>query len=269
MTADSDSDHKGELEEAHNHDEAIAALEGTGPDDGGAAVGDEIDAARSTWAWLAVGLLAGVLGIVATQVVQSSFEVPLPAEYHELVMAADEGAPAEEANALALINRESNHSRLLLGLGATMAMVFGWAAGVISGRIPRGIVGAIAGIVLAIALAMLASPFLLDFEATVLKARENSDFYGMALHAAQWLLIGLPIALAVGIGSGRMTSSAKVAGSVVMASLLAGIIYIIGGSLIDPSARLSSATPVIGTLSYLWHIAPPTMVGLFLARSSL
>lgn len=257
------------VESEHAVDEAILSVgsesevDQLGDDDG------ESTGVVSSWAWLLVGLLAGVIALFTTKVVLSEFQAPMPAEFDQLSESSADGEVPPEADAFILANKEQNQGRLLYALGASMAIVFGWASGVLSGRIPMGIAGALAGVVLAVLLGMFLSPAIMEFEKTVLKSRQSGDLYAMALHGSQWFIVALPIAVAVGVGTKRLGSGLKTVGAVIGAALLGGIIYVMGGTLLDPSARLAYAQPVAGTLSYIWHLVPPLLCGLFMSRSKL
>lgn len=230
---------------------------------------DQGDIDRTSWIWLAVGLIAGVLAYFMTNFVMPEIQAPMPPEYAEILDLSTRSGRHPDADVMELANRKVNYGRFLYSLGATMAVVFGWAAGVMHRRIRWGLAGALAGVATAVGLGLVVTPSLLDVEQTVVASRGSADLYGIVLHAIEWFVIGLPIVVAVGFGTGRSVSGLKTLGAVALAAVVGGVVYIIGGALWDPGAQLSYLQPPAGKLSYLWHCIPPFACGLFLSRSRL
>ncbi|MGB7346864.1 MAG: hypothetical protein WBD20_21760 [Pirellulaceae bacterium] len=129
--------------------------------------------------------------------------------------------------------------------------------------------GAMVGVALAVVLGMFLTSPLMNFEESVVANGNSGDLNAMLLQVVQWVMIGLPIAFAVRFGTGRVPSGLKAFGAVVLAAIVGGVVYVIGGTILDPVANLAYAQPVEGKLSYLWHFASPLLVGLFLSRSRL
>lgn len=230
----------------------------------------DVNAPFASWLFLLTGLIAGALAIPAIHVVTTEFSVPLPAEYEALTN--DDGNAESSSKAAALLqeNEDANHSRFLIAIGSTIALVFGWATGFIHGRILFGIIGAVVGIAVAVGLGMFLPRPILDLQETAVQAGDHADFYSMAVYASQWLLFALPVVFAVGIGVGRPSSFIKAAGVGLMAAILGGVLYVIVGTILNPGLNLAKATPHAGTTGlYLWAMAAPLLTGLFMARTRL
>ncbi|NNE01116.1 MAG: hypothetical protein HKN47_27695 [Pirellulaceae bacterium] len=255
----------------HPEDEAIAQLaadlSGESNDDPATDANDDPSTSPNAWGWLFVGLVAAILSFVVAKVVISELQTPLSEEYTRMVDATPNAEGTPETDAMMVANIRTNHGRLLYSLGAVMALIFGWSAGFIHQRLPKGILGALAGIIVAIPLGMLTAAPILNLQATAVSSFGSSDLYGILLHTIQWIVIGLPIVIAVGIGTGRTGNALKVAGGVVLSALLASVVYVIGGTLLDPSVSLAYAEPKPGNVFYLWTCVSPLLLGLFMWRS--
>ena len=226
----------------------------------------------ASWLFLLVGLIAGGLAIPAGKIATTEFADPLPEEFFELVDAKPNALSDElrqQANAILEKNQDTNHGRFLMALGATMAVTFGWGAGFIHGRILFGIIAAFLGAAVAIGIGMFAPRLILDLQKTAADMQEHRDFYSMSVYASQWLLFGVPVAFAVSIAAGRVTTFIKSAGIVFMAAILGSVVYVIFGTLLDRSLPLTAATPFDGPTGYLWACAAPVLMGLFMARTRL
>ena len=250
-------------------DNLDSSADGTGEAESGPV---EPRAPFASWLFLLVGLVAGGLAIPAGKIATTEFADPLPDEYYELRSTYPTEQPREliqKVITIAKKTEDTNHGRFLMVLGATMAVTFGWGAGFIHGRILFGIIGAALGAAVAIGIGMSAPRLILDLQKTAIDMREHRDFYSMSVYASQWLLFGIPVALAVGIAAGRVTTFIKSAGIVFMAAILGSVVYVIFGTLLNSTLTLTAPTPHDGPTGYLWACASPVLMGLFLARTRL
>ena len=226
-------------------------------------------APKTTWIWLPVGLIAGCVACLVAVVIESEFPVPMPAEYDAIANTGPMGSNPPEADAMQITNRTDNLARMLYGFGATMAIVFGWAAGVIYGRLGWGLLGVFLGVGVAVLLSILLGPQLAVMENAAVTKTMGGEMKAIYLHAAQGILIGLSVVIAIGVVTRSVLSTVKVFGVVVMAGIVGSVIYVIGGALIDPTVSVAHAQPHAGKLWYVWHLLTPTLTGLFLSRSQV
>ena len=224
----------------------------------------------SSWAWLLAGLVAAVFAVVVIKVIESSFQIPLPDEYHALAPDAELGGTLPpEAEEMQTENIRANHARLLGALGVMMALVFGWAGGFIHQRIVGGIIGAVVGVALAIGISMVATPYVVQLSKDAVANFDSGDMLTIGLHALQWAAIVVPAAVAIAIAVANPVSGLKAVGVMLLAAILAGVVYMMGGTMLDPAARLSQAAPQAGNTLYLWACMPPILCGFFLSRTRL
>ncbi|NNE00254.1 MAG: hypothetical protein HKN47_23285 [Pirellulaceae bacterium] len=258
-----------ESEHAESEQSENPAIDTDAVDASDQTAGTPSDNLSHYWAWLFVGLVAAILAVVLTKVMLSEFQAPLPDDYSEIVAAGPMGERYTEAEAMIAVNDTTNHGRLLSSLGVLMAVLFGWAAGFLNQRFVAGIIGALVAIVVAVPLGWFTAGPILELQDTAISSVGSGDIYAMLLHTLQWIVIGLPSAIAVGIGAGRATAGVKVAGGFALSALLAAVIYVIGGTLLDPSSSLANAQPQPGIVFYVWTCLTPMLCGVFLWRSKV
>lgn len=223
---------------------------------------------KSPWLWFVAGLVAAILMPIVVSVVLSNFQAPLPIEYEELTSLQTPSAEQSETmNKMLEENQNSNRLRFTFGNGAAVAIVFGLFAGIISGRVGLGILGALVGVGVMYLVAMLGTSFMLDLEQKAVSDLHSGDTKAMMLHAIQWGTFGLAAFVAVLIGFGKPAVSVKFLGAALLASVLGAVLYVIGATILDPSNNASKAIPVEGTGRYLWASVVPLLIGLFMART--
>ena len=222
-----------------------------------------------SWAWLITGFLAAIVCFAVAKVVIAEFQIPLPAEYAQAVEAAPNGASTPEMDAIQLSNHEANCGQFLFIVGASMAFVFGWGAGFIHRRLFRSIIGCLVGSAAAYGIGLLVGPSVVELSKKATSSATDGDMMTIGLHALQWFVIGVPVVIAVGIAVMRPSGGLKVFGIAILAAVLGGLAYMIGGTLLDSSARIAQVYPQPGNAFYVWTCVPPMLLGLFLSRVRL
>ncbi|MFK8112656.1 MAG: hypothetical protein AB8B91_10650 [Rubripirellula sp.] len=224
---------------------------------------------KSPWIWLVAGLiLAGLLPFGADSVM-SNYQVPLPTEFDALSSIPE---PNDEQSATMgkLLNENDyvNQKQFMFGVGMVVVIVFGLFAGVISGRVILGVVGAAVGVGVMYLLAMVATPLALDFEQQAISDVGAGDTKAIMLHTLQWATFGIASSVAVLIGFANPGVAVKFLGAALLAAVLGSVLYVIGAAIIDPANKTALAAPVAGTAGYLWTSLIPLLTSLFMARTN-
>jgi hypothetical protein len=227
---------------------------------------------KTPWLWLVAGLLAAIAVPIATNIILASFQAPLPAEYDQLsAIEAGGGSLSEEQSAslksMVDTNARGNVMLFLFGNGMLVAAIFGIFAGVISGRIGLGIVGAVVGVGSMYLIATLGAPTVVDLQRSALADLTSGDTTAMGMHALQWVLMGAASFIAVAIGFRSPTVGAKFLGAAILGAILGGVLYVLGATILDHNNQTGTAEPTEGTARYLWTSLVPVLTGFFMART--
>lgn len=259
--------------------ESLPADSQTGPDpaataderqDGGAESGSGgSSGVQATVTWIVATVIAMVVSLVTAMLITDTFQIPLPAEHTEILNSAaeDDDEAMAEARAIEVDYAGRNVARLTASLGVALGIVLGLAAGLVHGSPVRGLIGAGAGGILALALTFFIGEPVVELRAEARDNAEQADIYGILVHVAQWAAIGLPVAVAVGIGAGSWQGGGKALLAMLVGAALGGTIYIIGGGVVAPLENLADPKPPAGTPLLMWSLIPPFLAGIVLIRS--
>lgn len=240
------------------------------PQDGGAGSGaGGSTAGKATVTWIVAALVAMAVSYVTAKLVTETFSIPLPAEHAELLDSAMDDDDQAMSAARTMENDYSgkNVARLIASLAVALGVVLGLAAGLIHGNPVRGLIGAAAGGILALLLTLVVGDPIVDLRLEARDNVEDADTYGILVHVAQWVAIGIPVAIAIGIGAGSLKGGGKALLAMLIGAALGGTVYIIGGGVVAPMENLTAVKPPAGTPLAMWSLIPPFLAGLVLIRA--
>lgn len=216
--------------------------------------------------WIAAGLLGGVLCSLLTGLVLTRGMVDLP-----------ERGSGESSGELAPLTEEelaenrgiyaTNIFRTLVAGGAGVVVSFALFGGLRYRKMGRGVVAGLVGLGVLALIAFFASSGLLKMEENASVSPTRTDHWGMGLHAAEWIVIGLGVATAIGALRGSLGSGGQVAFLFAVAAAVGGVGYVMLGGLIDAEHALHYALPSPGNSFYIWTFGPPVVAGLLLSRA--
>lgn len=219
--------------------------------------------------WLAAGVVAAILSAITVTVVKQSFTVSLPPEHSQLMLNDQNMEALAEARAMEREYDALNVGRLTALVAAVLSLVFGVTAGLTHKSLVRGVIGAVVGMVLSALLLFTIGPPAAAMESAAREGVSNNDLYGILGHVMQWAAIGVPVAVAIGVGAGSPVAGGKGILAMLIAAALGGALYVIVGGILAPLETLTEADPKAGAPLYLWSIIPPLVGGLVLARSDV
>ncbi len=217
--------------------------------------------------WLVACVVAMAISYLTVTVVTQRFEIPLPPEHEPLANQVNNEEAEIEARAIEANVAGRNAARLTAVLAAALAVIFGLTAGLIHGSPIRGLIGGVVGACVAVALVFAIGDPVIQLVLASRANLEQADIYGILVHFVQWAAIGVPVAVAVGLGAGKVSAGGKAIFAMLIAAALGATIYVIAGGVLAPMENLANAKPADGTPMLIWSLLPPLLAGLVLVRS--
>ena len=218
--------------------------------------------------WIVAVLVAMGVSFFTTKMVTQSYKIPLPDQaYSRALAAADNDGDMEGVMLIEAQTAGQNAARLTACLAAALSVVLGLAAGLIHGAPVRGLIGAIVGGVVAFLLVVTMGYPVAELQMASKTNLDQRDMYGIFAHALQWAAIGVPVAVAVGLGAGSLAAGGKAFGAMLIGAALGAAIYVTAGGVLTPMENVADSYPIQGTPLLLWSLLPLLLAGLVLARS--
>ena len=122
------------------------------------------------------------------------------------------------------------------------------------------------GIAAAYVLPLVVIHSLIDLEMRALGEIRNGDLLAIRMHTTQWLVLGASAVIAAVIGSPKLSFGMELTGATILAAIIAGVLYVIASTVMDPFCQTSNLVALEGIPRYLWTSVSPLLIGVFMVR---